>query len=72
MATLSALLWARTSQRIDRIVATLAIIGLGIIGINLLSWNGTFWAAWPLLGIAVVGGIRWFTRQRVAFGIEAG
>ena len=64
LATLSALIWARTTPRIDRVVATFAIIGLAIIGINVLSWEGTFWAAWPLLGIAFVGSIRWFSRQR--------
>lgn len=64
LATLSALIWARTTQRIDRVVAIFAIIGLAIIGINLLSWTGTFWAAWPLLGIVFAGSIRWFSRQR--------
>ena len=68
LATLSALIWARTTQRIDRVVAIFAIIGLAIIGINLLSWTGTFWAAWPLLGIVFAGSIRWFSRQRGSVG----
>lgn len=59
IGTLAALLWARTAQRADRILAALAIIGLVIIGINFFSWSGTFWAAWPILAIAVVGMLRW-------------
>jgi hypothetical protein len=41
---------------------SLAISALGLIGINLLSWHGNFWAIWPLLAIAVVAGLRWARR----------
>jgi hypothetical protein len=39
------------------------VIGLFIVGINLLSWHGEFWAVWPLLGLAIVAGIRWVRRR---------
>jgi adenylate cyclase len=31
--------------------------------INLLSWQGEFWARWPLLAVALVAGIRWLRRR---------
>jgi hypothetical protein len=44
-------------------IATLMVIGLFIVGINLLSWHGEFWAVWPLLGLAIAAGIRWVRRR---------
>ncbi|RWO75230.1 MAG: LPXTG cell wall anchor domain-containing protein, partial [Mesorhizobium sp.] len=34
--------------------------------VNLLTWNGIFWAKWPLLGIALAGGIGWIIRKRTS------
>ena len=50
-------------NRIDPQLAGLAVIGLGLIAINLLSWHGTFWAIWPLMAFAVIGAIRWVMRS---------
>jgi hypothetical protein len=47
------------SARIGRKAAVLGVIALAIVAINLLSWNGTFWAVWPLLAFAVVLGLIW-------------
>jgi class 3 adenylate cyclase len=63
LAFLSALIWIRRQERIDRRIATLVAIALGIVAINLLSWHGIFWAIWPLLGIAVAAGVRWVMRS---------
>jgi adenylate cyclase len=60
----AALRWIRTTTRVDRVIATLTLVGLVLASINVLSWDGTLWAQWPMIGLAVVGGIRWFTRQQ--------
>ncbi len=36
-----------------------AVVAAGLVGINLLSWDGTFWARWPLLVLAMVWALRW-------------
>jgi adenylate cyclase len=63
IAVIAGLLWARTTNLINRGVAMLGVVGLGIVGVNLLSWQGQFWAAWPLLGLALVGGVVWIMRR---------
>ncbi len=37
----------------------LAVIAAALAGINLLSWQGEFWAAWPLLALAVLSVLIW-------------
>lgn len=64
IAIIAALIWIRTTTRIDRFIAMLTLIGLVLASINVLSWEGTLWAPWPLIALAVVGGIRWFTHER--------
>ena len=49
-------------------LATLGAAGLGIAGINLLSWDGTFWAIWPLFGIAIAAGLRRVIRRQPSVG----
>jgi hypothetical protein len=40
-------------------LAVLAIIGAGLVVVNLLTWAGAFWAKWPLLALALIGALRW-------------
>ena len=42
-----------------RWLAVLAVIAAGFIAINILSWDGEFWARWPLLGIGLLAGMLW-------------
>ncbi len=43
----------------SRLLGTLAVVGAGLAALNLLTWQGTFWAAWPILGLAVLAALRW-------------
>ncbi|HVK92633.1 MAG TPA: adenylate/guanylate cyclase domain-containing protein [Mycoplana sp.] len=47
-----------------RWLRVLAIIAAGLVVLNLLSWRGIFWAAWPLLALAVIGSLRWVRSDR--------
>ena len=42
----------------------LGVISAGILAINLLSWNGEFWAPWPILAIATVSALSWIRTTR--------
>ncbi|MEP7453214.1 adenylate/guanylate cyclase domain-containing protein [Phyllobacterium sp. SB3] len=42
----------------------LAIIAAGLAGINLLSWDGEFWARWPVLVLAMCGALLWARRAQ--------
>lgn len=42
-----------------KLLGALAVIGAGLVALNLLSWRGVFWATWPLLGLAVVAALEW-------------
>jgi class 3 adenylate cyclase len=37
----------------------LCIVAAGLVALNLLAWNGTFWSVWPLLGLAILAGLAW-------------
>ena len=43
----------------DRKFAILTVVMLGLLAINLLTFEGTFWAAWPLLAYGVLRGLGW-------------
>jgi adenylate cyclase len=43
----------------DRKFGILTVVMLGLIAINLLTFEGTFWAVWPLLAYAVLRGLAW-------------
>ncbi|APO74647.1 adenylate/guanylate cyclase protein [Rhizobium etli 8C-3] len=62
-AVLTAMIWVRHQNRVDRAIAVLGVAGLGMIAINLLSWHGIFWAIWPVLGLAAAAGVRWVMRN---------
>ncbi|MEK1889315.1 MAG: adenylate/guanylate cyclase domain-containing protein [Phyllobacterium sp.] len=37
----------------------LAVAAAMLVGINFLSWDGEFWARWPLLGIGALAALLW-------------
>ncbi len=49
--------------RLRKIGGTLAVIGAMFIIINLATWEGEFWAAWPLLVIGFVSAMIWARMQ---------
>jgi adenylate cyclase len=49
-------------RKISRKVLFLGLVAVGLVAINVLSWNGVFWAQWPMLALAVVIGLVWATR----------
>jgi adenylate cyclase len=49
-----------------RSVGVLITIAAGITAVNLLTWNGVFWAQWPLFALAVLSAFLWVrTTQRI-------
>jgi adenylate cyclase len=55
---------------LPRSLAGLAVIGAGLVGINILTWSGTFWAQWPMLAFAALAGLAWArTTRRVDRGL---
>lgn len=41
-------------QSLQKLIGTLAVIGIGLVAINLFTGGGYFWARWPLFAFAVV------------------
>jgi class 3 adenylate cyclase len=39
---------------LPRSLAPLGLAAIVVVAVNLLTWSGTFWAAWPLLAFAVI------------------
>ncbi|PDT05579.1 adenylate/guanylate cyclase domain-containing protein [Rhizobium chutanense] len=60
-----------------RLFAVLGVIAAVLIAINLLSWQGVFWARFPVLALAVVAALAWnrdqtrFNRKITALAIVA-
>jgi class 3 adenylate cyclase len=46
-------------------LAVLAIIGAGLVVVNLLTGADVFWAKWPLLALALIGALRWVKDGRL-------
>jgi class 3 adenylate cyclase len=42
-----------------------AVVVVALIAINILSWKGDFWAAWPLLALAVARAMAWARSQNM-------
>ena len=42
----------------------LGAVSAGILAINLLSWDGEFWAPWPILALAIVAALSWMRTAR--------
>jgi hypothetical protein len=40
-----------------------AVIAAALLAINILTWHGDFWAAWPLLALAVARAMAWARSQ---------
>ncbi|MBB4477619.1 adenylate/guanylate cyclase domain-containing protein [Rhizobium etli] len=68
---------ARPAAGGRRLFAVLGVIAAVLIGINLLSWQGVFWARFPVLALAVVAALAWnrgqtlFDRKLAALAIVA-
>ncbi|MFS8145559.1 adenylate/guanylate cyclase domain-containing protein [Rhizobium sp. BR 249] len=68
---------ARPAPGGRRLFAVLGVIAVVLIVINLLSWQGVFWARFPVLALAVVAalawnrGQTWFDRKFAALAIVA-
>ncbi|MBP2444959.1 adenylate/guanylate cyclase domain-containing protein [Rhizobium leguminosarum] len=60
-----------------RLFGVLGVIAVVLIGINLLSWQGVFWARFPVLALAVVAALAWnrdqtrFNRRIASLAIVA-
>jgi class 3 adenylate cyclase len=47
------------SPAINRKVAIIGFVAAIPVVVNLLSWEGEFWAKWPLFGFAMLAGLIW-------------
>ena len=50
---------ALRSPAISRKMAVLGLIAVAPVAVNLLSWQGEFWAVWPLFAFAMLAGLTW-------------
>ena len=48
----------------NRPMAGLALAGAVLVAINVITWDGVFWAGWPVLILALIGGLAWARRTR--------
>ncbi|MBB3460195.1 adenylate/guanylate cyclase domain-containing protein [Rhizobium sp. BK377] len=53
----------RPRGRLRKLGGILALIGAVLIFINIVTWEGEFWAVWPLLAFAFVAAMIWVRRQ---------
>ncbi|MBY5327525.1 adenylate/guanylate cyclase domain-containing protein [Rhizobium leguminosarum] len=49
-----------------RLYGVLGIVAAVLIGINLLSWQGVFWARFPVFALAVIAALAW-NRDQILF-----
>ena len=54
----------QAATRRDRRLGFLAVVAAALIAINVLSWQGVFWAGWPILALAVLSALGWARKQR--------
>ena len=59
----TARLMAILSAVVRRLFWLSALAAAILIAINILSWQGVFWSAWPVLGLAVSCGLIWAIMQ---------
>jgi len=62
---------ARPAPGGRRLYGVLGVIAAILIGINLLSWQGVFWARFPVLALAVVAALAW-NRGQIRFNRKIG
>ncbi len=59
--------WGRTTgwtqvaskKTVSRSFSVMGLVALGLVAINLFTWQGTFWAVWPVLAYCVLAGLSW-------------
>jgi class 3 adenylate cyclase len=49
--------------RLNKLGGILAVIGAMLVVINIASWEGEFWAVWPLLAFAFLAAMTWVRIQ---------
>jgi class 3 adenylate cyclase len=58
-APMSAAPTAPRSARLPRHYGVLAVVAVGLAAINLLTWQGAFWAVWPIFAMAMAAALNW-------------
>jgi class 3 adenylate cyclase len=53
----------RRRGRLRKLGGILALIGAVLVFINIATWEGEFWAVWPMLAFAFVTAMIWVRRQ---------
>lgn len=53
------------SPAISRTMAIIGFVAAIPLAVNLLSWEGEFWARWPLFGFAMLAGMIWARTNRL-------
>ncbi|PDS75957.1 adenylate/guanylate cyclase domain-containing protein [Rhizobium sp. L43] len=57
---------ARPAPGGRRLYGVLGVVAAVLIGINLLSWQGVFWARFPVLALGVIAALAW-NRDQIRF-----
>ena len=53
------------SPVVSRTMAIIGFVAAIPVAVNLLSWQGEFWARWPLFGLAMLAGFIWARTNRL-------
>jgi class 3 adenylate cyclase len=53
------------SPVVSRTMAIIGFVAAIPVAVNLLSWQGEFWARWPLFGFAMLAGLIWARTNRL-------
>ena len=56
---------AAVAPAISRKMAVIGLVAAIPVVVNLLSWEGEFWARWPLFGFAMLAGLIWARTNRL-------
>ncbi|PDT84095.1 adenylate/guanylate cyclase domain-containing protein [Sinorhizobium sp. BJ1] len=55
-------------RRFNRIYAVFGVSAAGLVAINLSSWEGEFWAVWPVFAMGMAAALFWIGTARVDRG----